>query len=426
MFENPLSKTPPTGSPEETAHAGGTQQPSQPSPLEAQISRAGNAALPLPPSESTTPMTAHDVSTLEVAETQTEKTTALKDYSGHAWECIDIQPGPYGGYIRSYKLDPKFDTLPVKLDMEKWQAARVNYIELIESIYPAVEPDKKDVMRSTPELSIHNTGDYRTISHSRESLKTLSNSIILGRLGFRHRSDGEDAFFVELPDREELIANWKILMRQLNINHELNIAPSVGIATHIDFIKAVRNYDALLSQNTEFIHDMFFHVIPVILMILQMERDAPGSFLFAKETRANFIDRLLIPLETLIDIENKFGAQKEALPPQVQALIERRPALEASIGYYVDVLAAVADIREIMTAQEFYLQGLSPATLARARTNIFQNLFACDPTMTEQWQYLSLLNQLVKALPALKSIDDLPAPSSEDAAVPSTLILPRR
>ena len=410
MFDDSVSHRPGTaGQPDRVSPP---QQPPDANHLKEQINRARESALSSHPADPPGALITHNISPLQVPEVDAKESTDLQDFSGHAWKCIEVRAGKNGGNIRRYQLETKYSTIRHGSTPEDVGLAMDNYTALVKKIYPAVEPLHSAVLELNliPTLVDRDEDTSDINPQTEESLKSVKNGVLFGRLGFGYSVDKDDNFFVDLPDREALMANWKIHMGRLGITHQLDITSSEGISPHIDFIRDVRNSDVVLSRNEEFIHDMFAHVIPIIRIIIDAERGTPGGYQAVKAMRTEHIDKILNPLEALTQVEDKFGAQKAILPHAIQTLIERKPTLEALIGYYVDVLAAADDIRGFASIERLYtiLPSLGSDRDELVRANILSNIFPEDPTITHPWQYLSLLNKLTKALPALEYIAALP------------------
>ena len=102
--------------------------------------------------------------------------------------------------------------------------------------------------------------------------KRLKNMRIrrLRPMGFDYRSDSTGCYLI-LVDQVGLEANYENYRRrhpELKLK-PLKIAPSDGVATHMEYAKAYFSGAlVLLSKGKEFVHDFIVHIFPTLLVLL--------------------------------------------------------------------------------------------------------------------------------------------------------------
>ncbi|MBS0615716.1 MAG: hypothetical protein JSR58_04095 [Verrucomicrobia bacterium] len=167
---------------------------------------------------------------------KTEK-EELASKSGEIWTCTSRKPNKLGGYVYSFTRKKISSYEEYKQELKH---------------YPAVEIAR-------PILS------YEKI-----------------KLGYSYREEN-NLVYLELPDREALMVNWKNLQKDDLQLPDLNIASAEGIADDLVFIETYFTHDGLLSLNKEFVHDSLFHILPLLGAKIRLKNGASFGHPYNKQ-----------------------------------------------------------------------------------------------------------------------------------------------
>ncbi len=306
----------------------------------------------------------------------------LKNLSGASWECVSLRPAEGGGYFRTYRANPDvffkfFDIFP----------------SIFEQIYPAIEPTLDMIPVNFP---LRQNPDDPT-----NSVASTSLAVFLKDLGFSfwYVDDYKNSCHMELPDREALLASWPKVQAKYGLRDELTIASSQGKEENLTYVQAIRDHVCLLSHDKEFVHDMFYHIIPAIVTICNCNSISPTKFQEYLANRNKKIDEILKPLKDLLFLKRWFGDKVDSLPPRIQNLLPKIPALEAMLGIYVDNETSKAN--EFLSFDEQFAKrkGNNDALYYR---NVLQNILEPEPGTSLNQQFISLKKELMDAYPEIQ------------------------
>lgn len=158
----------------------------------------------------------------------------------------------------------------------------------------------------------------------------------LHRLGYEYQI-GPSGVFFSFPDRMALTKNWQQL--RLDPEYEnlppLSFAPSEGIATTQDFVELLGVYDVVISNNREFVHDVFNHAFPTVIAIL-------ASYLLSSPTGDPYLESVArmraIGRKTMETIEKARGIY--TAPKEIATL----NLIGESLGVLYDIVTAIPEI----------------------------------------------------------------------------------
>ncbi len=304
----------------------------------------------------------------------------LKKLSGAMWECVAIRAAEGGGYLRTYRANPDFF-------FKNGDAASFAY----DKIFPAVEPTLDMIPETFPQRQ--NPNDPKS------SVAHTSQALILKDLGFSfwYVDKYKNSCHIELPDREALLASWPKVQAKYGIRNELSIVPGQGKEGNLAFVQALRDHLCLLSHDKEFVHDMFFHIIPAIVSC----SSTPAQFQEYLANRNNNIDEILTPLKEIIFLKSWYGDKVDSLPPRIQNLLPKIPALEAMLGIYVDGEASRSNEFLSFDEEYEYVPGVEESD-ALYYSNVLQNILKPEPGKSLAQQFVSLKKELMDAFPEIQ------------------------
>lgn len=295
-----------------------------------------------------TPCTPLNERQWELAIEPVDRPKALTARDGELWECTKLQADPLGGHICTYRMKDIYNDLTPGQDL---MGRRKALSEKIDEMYPAVEPVPFSLLYLDPEideeklLKIIKLSQIPAESHADVVSEMLSLRVfapLLWDLGysFRYTADG---IYISVPDREALLARWEKLRERYPDLPPLNIQSSEGIAGHLDFIKAFFIYDAVLSTGKEFLHDHFYHVIAVIMLI------AKSSTTYRQE-KSRMV-QVMGKCFRRIQIAKLVLEQRVVDIPEEKSLLltKHLPKIEAALGAKVDLASASLNYKQTQT-----------------------------------------------------------------------------
>lgn len=240
----------------------------------------------------------------------------LHNKQGKAWTCISRRLDISGGYVYTYKYKTEID-----------------YMDIYESIFPAIEPAFANV---------------RCLS---EYKKTSDFYVALQSLGYGYKKD-ISGVYMDLPDRDVLLARWEKLREKNPDLKPLNILSSNGIAGDVPFALAFITHDGLLSSGEEFVHDHCYHILTLLKYLL-----------WYKNENGDFVRNIYIE-------EQKFQLSKMINVAYAKiTLAERHLKTEKAKG---EASSKVLGLKKSQLAQMKTLLGATADSLsARAEANSF-------------------------------------------------------
>jgi hypothetical protein len=252
--------------------------------------------------------------------------------SGKMWDCIARQRVPKAGYLYTFQLKPECRD-PAQYEKKQ------------KEIYPAIEAGHEKpllfLLKRATQKKIKTLKEalaketrpthQQTIQKSLTELELqLSYYTLLEAVGYR---EGISSRTLILPDRETLL----YLYHQYRIDHpesdlpELTIASSSGIASDLDFVQANIDFDGILSDGTEFMHDHVAH----LLVLLRRASLGTKKFMEIKEQKIRLYTENLNKLNRLkAEINNPDSAI--ITRKQARVFLRYLPILETLLGAYVD------------------------------------------------------------------------------------------
>ena len=166
---------------------------------------------------------------------------ACQQRSAVMWDCTARKKSE-NGYIYEFKLKSEFNHINI-YDNSINETAYNKFNETNKKIYPAIEPD---------------TGYVSLLAHPQ-----------LRKLGYEYIVDYYDGkHTIQLPDREALLNAYEVLKKNNIDLPDLIIHSVAGVSNDLDFSKK-NCTGTVLSEEEEFIHDHFFHLIPRLMRIFE-------------------------------------------------------------------------------------------------------------------------------------------------------------
>lgn len=312
----------------------------------------------------------------------------IASHSGQIWECVDRVPNETGGYTYVYRLRDEFDDLTPGPDLN---VRKQRILDKTKEMFPAVEPSGTEILRLDPtqdrgmiidqivEKSLNvflNSLDPMTrmiidsfISSMRETLraaKTAEDKMypVLNRLGYSLSTDAkeEKGHYLTLPDRETVIARWEKLREEQPHLPPFDILPSEGIADDVAFVNANLTHDTLLSSGQEFVHDHLLHIMPNLMLRLEIS-SSPQAQKNYSETKDHVVKMIADEYRSVMMFKDLFEAGKidvQSLDPNllipddatdsqsriyIQNQIKNldRDTVKATIQYVEALLGALVD-----------------------------------------------------------------------------------
>jgi len=233
---------------------------------------------------------------------------AIQEHNGELWSCIGRKKDPTGkGFLYDFLLKPEY-----KNSRDEATNAK------IKNIYPAIEF----------------RGDYAY--HLFSPYMPAPTTDYFNALGYSI-DYSDNSLLLTLPDLDALFA----LYRNLGIDHpelklpKLKIFSSQGIAQDLDFVRALIQHHAVLSEGKEFVHDHTAHIIPLLTRIFGPKPNFDSFVMDSTKfyrTSLNKIERL----------KAEFTNQKSEFftEEQIQFLRIHLPIIEALLGALVDALSS--------------------------------------------------------------------------------------
>ena len=279
--------------------------------------------------------------------------------SGELWECVKRKPDSYSpGYIYTFKLKDEYDGVTSRNGRgDRLHAAK----KKIKMIYPAVEPLGKELSYLDPRvdekkfikqfiLDNWNKVKFSSLKHSRaEDLQAqefltskarfiLDMGVFLQKLGYEIKYE-VDGVYLNLPDRETLIARWGKLREASPELPPLNIASSKGIADDITFIEKYFTHVAILSDGGEFVHDHFAHVMSVLILMYSSWKNNDSKQY--QEERARSVKLVATFYRKIMIAKREISEGTLKIPnSQLVSVKDHLEKVEAALSSLVDSIAA--------------------------------------------------------------------------------------
>jgi hypothetical protein len=283
--------------------------------------------------------------------------------SGALWTCIKRTQDIYGGYIYTLKLKDCYDDVTPHTNRAiRAAAAKQRYAE----IYPATEalgtevyinnlslPENElfnrliyiEFNKLTPEIQNLLTQTPLTkpafLAHIRpDMLWRINQARILGLLGYRsHYSDS--GVYLNLPDKETLLARWTIVRERVAGLPDIDIASCEGIAEDLEFVEAFFTCDVLLSSGKEFVHDHTQHIMPMLFLMIDSAVGVDPSY---QQERAR-LEKMVMKsyrriMITKMVLEDHTGDKLGLSAIQVDTVRQSISKMEAALGSVVDTITA--------------------------------------------------------------------------------------
>ena len=270
---------------------------------------------------------------LELKGMATEKEAILKK-TGIIWECIHRTPDKSGGYIYSFKLKDKFNPCYDTPDDCKKTLALFNKNK---EIFPAIEPSIQQILIYSDLNSNSETFDKESLFHFK----------FLKDLGYESFFK-EDQFYFNVPDREALMARFKVLQEKYKELSSLDIASSKSVSGDIEFTEAYLTHDVLLSDGIEFLHDHIIHLAPTILLKLSALSDVTY-----KKNKFTLVTYLMKFYKSLLINHRVLAENKSEIPlHELKVFKEDLKKVEATLGALVDSISSLPSFEMI---SEFFL-----------------------------------------------------------------------
>ncbi len=271
----------------------------------------------------------------------------MKMREGHLWNhCSKRIPSPEGGFIYRFELGDEFNP------RNYWGDKPMNEIAAIEmdERYGG-DPDKEN---NLPLAATAKKNEEISPAIESGVLELWMNGFFhtdrAEALGFRLYEEG-GKFHLELPDAEALSTRWEAYR---NSHPELNLPPlkiksSEGIAGDLEFAQAFIDYDVLLSNGKEFIHDHLAHIIPTLMTIFLVDIDTlgpgkprnlkgpigPGTlYLWIRDSAREALSKYMTPFVTAKEayLNGKLPFSKERFPDPIAYFTK----MERAFGELVD------------------------------------------------------------------------------------------
>ena len=198
-------------------------------------------------------------------EDEDEEAKDIAQRTGTLWECISRRR-EMSGHIYCFKIKEEYRQLRVNNADHDAASTQEKIKAVLSQIFPAIEMSEKAVTFLNPYLhsDVRGRFDYDVPDYINPALVSLGYESFVT----------DSVTYLELPDKEELLARWNILIEKLKVRmpelplKPLKIISSSDVATDADFIHAYYDYDALLSTGKEMVHDHLFHLIPTLVFML--------------------------------------------------------------------------------------------------------------------------------------------------------------
>lgn len=214
-------------------------------------------------------------------------TVERKQLSGPLWECVGEKKNFNGGKIWVFRYTRETASL------------HPHFRRMIsDALYPALQPI-----------------DY---SFNDESfppyLKQLGFDVIKSKI---IRDSVRDVEYIFVPDVEAVNGNWIE-----NFEPHFKVKSSEGVLEPVEFLEACleEGVEAVVSNGSEFLHDMFFHVIRRIMIIMHSNRTE------------------------FITINNEYKAKIRALLARIRAIKPEDAAEELKVKRLIWVLSVRVDV----------------------------------------------------------------------------------
>jgi len=252
--------------------------------------------------------------------------------SGQMWDCIARQRVPKAGYLYTFQLKPECRD-PAQYEKKQ------------KEIYPAIEAGHEEpllfLLKRATQKKIktlkEELGKETRETHQEKIQKSLtelelrlSHYTMLEAVGYRECISSRTLI---LPDRETLL----YLYDQYRMDHpesdlpELTITSSSGIASDLDFVQANIDFDGILSDGIEFMHDHVAH----ILVLLRRASLGTKKFMEIKEQKIRLYAENLNKLNRL-KAEINYPDSAFITRKQARVFLRYLPILETLLGAYVD------------------------------------------------------------------------------------------
>lgn len=313
---------------------------------------------------------ARSLSTSKINKGALTEKEEIKKRDGHLWECIG-RTFQGVGYIYQFKLREVYDDFtPSELLETRKKAALEKNLE----INPAAEPRPQDIffldenlsneILFQEELNIASRifpvlPDFmyegvseeiksitrRGIESNRQELakKQLNTKLELRDdlkfLGYNCRCIPEGVY-IDLPDQETLLSQWKLLQEKYPHLPDLSINSSEGVADDLSFVQSLFTHDALLSKGIEFVHDQGSHVLRLISLLLS-----------TKNVSKEFLKEHLKSIKAIMAIYKEIVSFKDLVDMKKIHLTEKQEnlfnAVIACLGALVDTFAAQSSLETL-------------------------------------------------------------------------------
>ena len=246
------------------------------------------------------------------------------------WDCVERIPLEVGN-LYVFQLNPRF--------LAEEQDSGVFDDEVLK-IFPAVEP--------FPNAFI-------------DRYLTLEPFVLATLEWLRYKtikSEGDSTTWT-LPDQEALMARWQSLRELHPELPELTLYSGEGVADDLEFAEAYLTYSALLSTGEEFFHDRVFHVIP--LLVGMLERGTDTTWEERRAERAQLFvsakDRVVSSIAVLE--RQKLECIEDVEIAELDTKIEKSKAF---LGFYVDISVAtplIEQYRERLSSFDNFLESIA-------------------------------------------------------------------
>lgn len=284
-----------------------------------------------------------------IQETELE---AIAHRTGSLWKCISRHPDKLGNYIYRFRLGDEFDDVtPSDNQKERMIAGRARSREAS----PATEPSGSDVI--SPDGF---PGRYFAP---------------LQRFGYKWEVTKEGVF-VELPDRETILAHWDSDVKKFDI---LEIDEFAG---ELPFIDAYFTHDAFLSKRREFVHDQLNHMMPTLLLHLnshdpnKTEGMARGAKAVARWYRRLMISKRAIETNLL----------------EIEPLKRNIRHMEYFVSSFVDDLRMAAHSSYFSKSYcDWFMKGAVQGAEPAAKESLLKKGIETDASYTKLWEMMRVV-----------------------------------
>jgi len=251
------------------------------------------------------------------AERISSKEKEIAEKSGEIWDCFDSIDSVQGKYYLFRHKDEFNFVLPTNRQNDKLNQNLIETFPAIERplhyllyLNPNYHRDIKNYFEKKGEVDsqeAHNVPDFDS-PLTKELFGTIGKT--LNRLGYEVFVNESGDWILKLPDRDTLLANWESLRKEKPALPSLKIKDSPGIASDKEFIDDFFNYDVILSNGKEFLHDHILHLLPTLIAKLSDERRK--GYIEAKEQFKNEIKKVRDKI-TKIERNNPSEKKKKTL-----------------------------------------------------------------------------------------------------------------